>query len=287
MTILVIIIAILIIGALSFYIYNESTGFHIVNYNIKTDKISDDYVKIVFISDLHNMQYGEKNQEVVDAVNEIKPDFICLGGDMLTSCLEKWVDFSDTMDFVKTLSKEYKVYYGVGNHEERLKMVANKFPEGTYERLKSILVEINAPLMEDVTTSYNDSIKITGLNLDHRYYRKVITRQLPEDYLRNKLGDIDPGKFNILIAHNPEHFKMYSKWGADLVLSGHVHGGIIRLPLLGGVVSPALKLFPKYDGGLFEEGKSKMILSRGLGTHTIPIRVNNKAELIVIEITKA
>lgn len=279
-----IIIVIVILVLLSVYVYIESNGFHIVEYKIKSKKISDT-VKIVFISDLHNKQYGFHNEQIIGEIDNIKPDFICLGGDMITSCLEKWTDFSDTMDFVKKLAEKYVVYYGMGNHEERLKRVPEKFPEGEYEKLVDTLMEINAPLLDDKLVKHNDIINIYGLNLDHEYYRKVITRHFSENYLQSKLGDIDNNKYNILIAHNPEHFIGYSKWGADLVLSGHVHGGIIRLPFLGGVVSPALKLFPKYDGGLFKSNNSVMILSRGLGTHTVPIRVNNKAELIVIEIT--
>ncbi|MDE7197816.1 MAG: hypothetical protein K2O15_02920, partial [Lachnospiraceae bacterium] len=84
--------------------------------------------------------------------------------------------------------------------------------------------------------------------------------------------------------HNPVYFDAYEAWGADLVVSGHVHGGIMRLPVLGGVISPALTLFPKYDGGVFYEKESTMILSRGLSSHTLPIRIFNPGELIVIDL---
>lgn len=86
-------------------------------------------------------------------------------------------------------------------------------------------------------------------------------------------------KCNILIAHNPDYFEEYAKWGADLVLSGHVHGGIMRIPFLGGVLAPSYRIFPKYDGGVFKEGKSVMLLGRGLGSHTIQLRFFNPAEL--------
>ena len=103
-------------------------------------------------------------------------------------------------------------------------------------------------------------------------------------YLRKLLGTPDREKFQLLIAHNPVYFDAYADWGADLVVSGHVHGGIMRLPFLGGVLSPSLTLFPKYDGGMFREHGSTMILSRGLSSHTIPIRIFNPGELIVIEL---
>ena len=104
-------------------------------------------------------------------------------------------------------------------------------------------------------------------------------------YLQETLGEVKEDYYEILLAHNPDYFEEYADWGADLVLSGHVHGGMMRLPILGGVVSPAFKLFPKYDGGLFKIGKSTMILSRGLGMHTIPIRIFNPGELILLKIS--
>lgn len=103
-------------------------------------------------------------------------------------------------------------------------------------------------------------------------------------YLEDTLGRMDTNYYNILLAHNPAYFEDYAKLHPDLVLSGHVHGGLVRLPFLGGVISPALKLFPKYDGGKFVQGDSTMILSRGLGIHSVEFRMWNPAELVVIEI---
>ena len=100
-------------------------------------------------------------------------------------------------------------------------------------------------------------------------------------------GKANDRRFQILLAHNPLYFKEYAAWGADLVLSGHMHGGIIRLPFLGGVVSPAVTPFPKYDGGRFAEGKSTMILGRGLGTHSLPVRMWNPGELVVVTLLPA
>ena len=104
-------------------------------------------------------------------------------------------------------------------------------------------------------------------------------------YLEETLGKFDTSYYNILLAHNPTYFEDYAKMNPDLVLSGHLHGGLIRLPFLGGVIAPSLQLFPKYDGGRFEYEGSTMILSRGLGIHSIGLRMWNPAELVVIEIT--
>lgn len=287
MALLMTLLVILVVILLTLYIYKESNGFHIVEYNISSNKIKKDKVTIVFISDLHNKQYGKENAEVLKAIDEINPDYIMIGGDMITSCMEKWKDPSVSVRFVKKLSDKYPVYYGMGNHEERLRRVPERFPKNAYENLAEMLKEASAPILDNERVLVDESgIEILGLNLDHDYYRKVVTRHFPENYLSEKLGDVDKDKFSILLAHNPEHFKQYADFGADLVLSGHVHGGIIRLPFLGGVVSPAFKLFPKYDGGLFREENSIMVLSRGLGSHTIPIRINNKAEIVVVNIIK-
>jgi hypothetical protein len=101
------------------------------------------------------------------------------------------------------------------------------------------------------------------------------------DYLYGKLGKC-PEEFSILIAHNPDYFDDYARWGADLTLSGHIHGGLVRLPFLGGVLSPKLKLFPKYDYGYFETGGKRMIITGGLGAHNPKIRINNPPELVIV-----
>ena len=131
------------------------------------------------------------------------------------------------------------------------------------------------------------NIRVTGLCLDLGFFKKVVKANMEDDYLDNLLGRVNTAEkehYQILIAHNPIYFKNYADWGADLALSGHVHGGIIRLPLLGGVISPAIALFPKYDAGKYEKDGSTMILSRGLGTHTIHVRMFNPGEVSVIKL---
>lgn len=286
MVIIISTIVIALIIVFSIYVYKESTEYHTVTYSFSDKRLLKDKVKIVFLTDLHNKQYGEKNCRVYDDIVKINPDYVMIGGDMITSCMEKWSDYSDTLEFVKNLSQKFKVIYGMGNHEERLRRRPEKFPEGTYEDLTARLEANGTPILVNECVHLDDGIDVYGIDLDHEYFRKVITRPIPDTYIEGKLGRPDPQKFSILLAHNPEHFESYAKWGANLVLSGHVHGGIIRLPFLGGVVSPALKLFPKYDGGHFKEYGSDMVLGRGLGSHTVPIRINNKAEIVVVELNK-
>ena len=98
------------------------------------------------------------------------------------------------------------------------------------------------------------------------------------------LGMPKEGAYNILVAHNPDYFGAYEKWGANLVLSGHNHGGLVRIPFIGGVISPRLHIFPKYTYGLYESSGTKMLLSNGLGSHSLKIRVNNIPEIVFIQI---
>ncbi|MBO6015062.1 MAG: hypothetical protein J6P60_00545, partial [Lachnospiraceae bacterium] len=125
---------------------------------------------------------------------------------------------------------------------------------------------------------------LSGLEIGRRYYKRFHKKEMKPGYVSKHLGPRNEEAFTILLAHNPDYMDAYAGYGAELVLSGHVHGGVVRLPLLGGVISPALRLFPKYDGGLFVKDETSMILSRGLGSHTIPIRFLNPGELIVISL---
>jgi len=285
MVICIIVFAIILLILLSIFIYKESNGYRIVNYSFSDGRLKTDSLKIVFLSDLHNRQYGENNSTLLNDIDKINPDIVIIGGDMITSCAEKWKGCDVAVSLVQNLTGKYPVFYGVGNHEARLKRKAKKFPVGEYERFTKVLSELSAPILTDESVELIEyGVKIFSVDIEHRYYRKVITRKLPDDYLSTKIGSPDSDMINILLAHNPEHFKSYAEWGADIVLSGHVHGGVVRIPFVGGVISPAFKIFPKYDGGEFKEGNSTMFLSRGIGTHSIPIRINNKAEVVVINI---
>jgi len=127
-------------------------------------------------------------------------------------------------------------------------------------------------------------IVIYGFELDQKYYKKLGQVKFRQEDLDEALGVLDEAEYNILLAHNPVYFDAYARWGADLTLSGHLHGGIIRLPLIGGLITPQARLFPKYDAGRFSIGDREMIVSRGLGTHTVNIRFYNPAELSVVRL---
>ena len=126
--------------------------------------------------------------------------------------------------------------------------------------------------------------RIWGYELPLDYYRRGRNFTLMTEQVTEALGAPKEGCCNVLLAHNPVYFDTYAAWGADLTLSGHLHGGIVRLPLLGGVISPQMKLFPDYTRGCYTKENHRMIVGAGLGSHTIPIRINNPPELVVIDV---
>ncbi len=282
----ILIFAIVLLALMILFVIIESSGFRSVYYTLASDKLPCD-LKIAMLSDLHNKDYGDENEPLIEAIDDFHPDIVCFAGDMITSGWDVSFDYQKTLHFIKKLSGKYPVYYGLGNHEQYFNEDREKFPH-EFDDLKEALCKMGVHFLDNahiVLEQYN--IGIYGLNLDYEYYRKIRTRHLKAGLVETLLGPVDESLYSILIAHNPEHFKDYADWHADLVLAGHVHGGIICLPLLGGVISPGMKLFPKYDFGIFHEGKSTMLLSRGIGSHSVPIRIHNKAEIVCLTIKGA
>lgn len=236
--------------------------------------------RIVLISDVHNKVYGDKNKPFIKAVKKINPDFIVLAGDLVTS--KAGEDMMPGIELIRALCRNFKVYYGLGNHESKIKEQRDKFGN-QFEQLKKELKLENMILLENRSVKIPEyNIRITGLELSLEYFAHFKLKKMEEGYLEITVGKSDDSMCNILIAHNPDYFSEYAKWGADLVLSGHVHGGIMRLPLLGGVIAPSYRLFPKYDGGIYRENGAVMLLGRGMGSHTLPFRFFNPAQLYVV-----
>lgn len=257
----------------------DSNRFVTVTYEIRSDKITKP-CRLALLSDLHNKSFGKGNGKLLAAIDEASPDGILVAGDMLTA--EKGASFGHALSLMEKLAARYRIYYGMGNHEYRLGLYPDDYP-GMYEEYMSGLKRAGIePLINETAYLPDCNIAVCGAQIDKSYYRHFRRGPMEASYLPKLLGTPDREKFQLLIAHNPVYFDAYAEWGADLVVSGHVHGGIVRLPVLGGVISPALTLFPKYDGGIFKENKSTMILSRGLSSHTIPVRIFNPGELIVI-----
>lgn len=259
----------------------DSNRFVTVTYEIRSDKITKP-CRMVLLADLHNKSFGKENGRLLAAIDETSPDGILVAGDMLTAI--KGADFGHALSLMESLSDKYRIYYGMGNHEYRLGLYPDDYPgmyEGYMAGLRRAGIE---PLINETACLPECNIAVCGAQIDRAYFRHFKRKPMEQAYLSKILGTPDREKFQLLIAHNPVYFDVYAEWGADLVVSGHVHGGIMKLPVFGGVLSPAMTLFPKYDGGMFTENESTMILSRGLSSHTPPIRIFNPGELIVIDL---
>ena len=135
-----------------------------------------------------------------------------------------------------------------------------------------------------VYSKNNSRIRITGISIDWKYYNKTRVIPMSNTYLEKIAGKSNQKEYQLLLAHNPIYFKSYIHWGADLILSGHLHGGLIRLPLMGGIISPQYRIFPKYDSGVFTEEKRSMVVSKGLGSHSVMMRLFNRPELVFIRV---
>ena len=236
--------------------------------------------KIVMLADLHEHEFGEKNKNLLEKIRAQNPDYIMIAGDLLIK--GEYLRAEKVIPFLEQLTTIGPVYYAPGNHEEYLERVCGEKVYGAYlEKLKEIGVTYLANQSVCIKKG-TDQIRVTGLHLQKKYFAKFyepITFEI--EHLEELIGKKE-GLYELLIAHNPNYLPIYAKWGANLVLSGHVHGGVVILPWVGGVISTTFQLFPKYDFGLFQEGNTKMVLSRGLGVHTIRLRLFNRPEISVI-----
>lgn len=266
-----------VVAFVSLDILYDTTHFVVKRYELNSTKIKSPY-HFVVLSDLHDKAFGHQNKKLLAAIDKIKPEAVYIAGDMITALPGR--QFDDTIAFLKSLSEKYPVYYGSGNHEYRMRINTEKYGNMSSEYEEKIRNMGIVRLYTGSTVSHRKDVKVYGLEIDRMYYRKWKMPKMPVDYTLQKIGKAEQDCFTILLAHNPEFFDNYAKSGVDLVLSGHVHGGVARIPFFGGVISPKFRLFPKYDGGLFVKNETTMILSRGLGCHTIPVRFLNPGELI-------
>ena len=278
--IIVTVISVVLLVCIWFMLF-DSNRFVIRTYEITDDRIRKP-LRAAVLADLHNKRYGRGNVKLLEAIDACSPDCIIITGDMMTAKPGSSMDAA--LHIMGELAKKYPIYYGNGNHEHRLKLypkVYGDMAQRYEEALQNMGVE---RLVNSHVALRSHGIVIYGSEIDKFYYKRFKVQHMAPDYLKQLLGNPDPGSYNVLLAHNPDYFPKYGEWGADLTLAGHVHGGIVRIPFWGrGVASPNIRLFPKYDGGVFLEKGRIMLLSRGLGMHTIPFRLFNPGELWVVD----
>lgn len=261
----------------------EIHTFKITHYQIYSSKLKGwKDKKIILLSDLHNCNYGEKNDKLLKAVREQNPDLILIAGDMLVG--KAGVPTEVASDFVTALTNICEVYYANGNHEQRMKTYTDTY--GTvYEEYRECLVNAGVHYLENAMEEIEVDgcqMNIYGLEIPCQSYKKFRKVSLEDSCMEECLGKSDKERYNILIAHNPIFMENYLKWGADLIVSGHLHGGVARIPGFRGVITPQGGLFPKYSGELTKEGDSYVVVSKGIGIHTIKIRFLNPAEVVVL-----
>ncbi|SDM74547.1 metallophosphoesterase [Acetanaerobacterium elongatum] len=261
---------------------------------IENEKIpaAFDGFTLALVTDLHSKEFGPSNEQLILAIQQANPDAVLVGGDTL-----KANDKTDSgqvfLSLCKNLTKEYPVYVVYGNHEQRRYDLSNI--DFTYQReIEAAGAKVIAGQKVPIIRA-GETINLYGLNLPYIFYMRPREQSLlrsffPSDEryfkvdIQKVLGEPESGEFNILLTHNPIKFAAYADWGADLVLSGHEHGGIIRLPFYGGLLTRYASTgdMVRYDAGLFTKGSSQMIVSRGLGSAAVPYRIFNKPELVTV-----
>ncbi len=230
---------------------------------------SFDGYKIALVSDLHNTEFGEGNEKLIDLLKQASPDIIAITGDVIDS---HRTDIEIAVDFVKQAVEIAPCYYVSGNHEGLIE-------KSEYLRLKSEFENLGVSVLdgkEAIIERNGEKISLIGID-----DILVSGGNITEESLK-VLSSFDG--FTVLLSHRPDFFDEYASAGIDLTLCGHVHGGQFRLPFVGGLLAPSMGFFPEYDAGLYSQGKSNMVVSRGLGNSVIPLRFNNRPEIVLIEL---
>ena len=246
---------------------------HIHNCSRELPDAFDGY-RIAHVSDLHNAEFGDRNQRLLEMLREAEPDMIAITGDLIDS---RKTNIAVALAFAEEAVKFAPCYYVSGNHEARV---------SEYQDLKTGLEAAGVTVLDDAQVKIEvsgESITVIGVN-DPSFHADYLTSDAAVmDRKLSELSSEDAG-FAILLSHRPELFDTYVAHDMDLILTGHAHGGQFRLPLIGGLIAPNQGLFPKYDDGLYSEGNTNMIVSRGLGNSIIPFRFNNRPEVVLIEL---
>ena len=276
--ILVIIFFILILACLaSIWIsYNWLTVTH---FTVRSSKISEPF-RIVLVSDLHEHQFGRDNEKLAEKIREQSPDLIVIDGDMINGDSEN----ADTaVELVRALKEAAPVYYSFGNHEY-------SYMEAGHEDLTEELEAAGAVVLNyqsiDIDVKGNQ-IRLGGL-YEYGFETGMQSEEENERAIPYLEEYADTDRYLIMCAHRPESFypwDMADQWGIDLVLSGHLHGGQVIIPGVGGLYNSLDGFFPKFDYGQYKLGDSDMVITRGLGSNPKMLpRFNNPPEIAVVEV---
>lgn len=289
-------VLVILAAAAAAEIFREIHCFRVRRYSLALPKLRrlEKEIRIIFLSDLHNKVYGKENDVLLRAVREARPDLILIGGDMLVG--KAGITRQPAYDFVRKLPEICPVFYACGNHEQRMKEMPDRY-EYSYPEYREKLRKQGVVFLENESRTimiHGMKLNVSGLELPLSTYERFRKKRVDGTDVAERLGFWPERKtsggsekeLQILLAHNPAYAEGYMEWGADVILSGHLHGGIVRIPGIGGVITPQAFLFPKYSGEMTVEKDQAVIVSRGLGTHTIDIRLFNTPEVVLLTLKK-
>lgn len=269
----------LIVGAVVFlvlfiWIIWANKALELNTYTVESKDLPKSFngFRIAHVSDLHNNKMGKNNKKLLDMLRSSKPDIIAITGDLIDS---RNTNVNIALQFVEEAVKIAPCYYVNGNHEARV---------SEYTELKKGLNELGVVVLENEKIEIDRSgekINIIGV-IDPSFKTDYLFGDSTSVMQRNLQILTNDDRYTILLSHRPELMKIYANNSVDLVLSGHAHGGQFRFPLVGGLFAPNQGLFPEYDSGLYVDGKTNMVVSRGIGSSIIPLRFNNRPEVILI-----
>lgn len=265
--------------------------FIITKYEISSPRVREPFT-CALITDLHSKCYGNDNEPLLSAVRSEAPDLILCAGDLIVGRPSS--SFRTSLSFMERLTDIAPVYFSNGNHETQYRRCAKPRYASFITKMRQAGVHVINNKKEFLQLGGNN-VLIAGLEVSLEKYIKFRKPSCSLAYIENKIGDIrmsgeSPSSdeiFTILMAHNPEFFKTYGEWGADLTVSGHYHGGVVRSPFTGrALLSPYGYPFPKFGVGIKELSEDRYIIaSAGLGDHSIPLRIFDPRELVVIRVT--
>ncbi len=276
----IVIIVIVLIGIICWGVY-ENNHVRVTNYELDSRRVPRDMkgLKIVQLSDLHNVRNEQLRESILDKVSYIRPDLIVFTGDMLD---KHRPNVKIALDFMKKLSDIAPTYYTFGNHDYKAK--GNQCLFNRLYDFNENMARNNALVFKHKRQRMN----IIGLEdpVRAQRYNKIygLPKQSKNEIVNEALEELkyNHRNFTILISHRPDFYKEYDRKNIDLVFTGHAHGGQFNIPPFGPLYAPGQGILPKYAGGMYDLKHTKMIVNRGIGNSTFPFRLNNRPEIVVV-----
>lgn len=265
-------------GVILIYLYNANTNLKETNYLIKNKKLPKIFngYKIAHISDFHNTNSKRLKKSIVQALKNNKPDIIVITGDLIDS---RRTNFNTAKEFLESIVSIAPVYYVLGNHESRLRDAQNLI-HVVQSTGANVLRNISVNIQKEVENILLIGLDDPGFFIQHESKEEIAKKTDKAIEKIVKASD----NYRILLTHRPELIDIYSKYGFNLVFTGHAHGGQIRVPGVGGVIAPGQGIFPKYTKGIYNVGNTKLVVSRGIGNSKFPFRINNRPEIIFVNL---